>query len=324
MIAVTVLVGLFLFESDRRLDRPLEKIILADGQMFLSAPVYVAQEKGFFRRQGIDLRIQKHATGRDALKALLDGKADFATSAETPLIEAALNGNKMQVLATLATTSTDMAIIHSRGKPFIPKDPAVPYLIGTVPDTNSEYFLELLFLYKGWDLASVQVIPLEPGEMLAALQSHQIDAAVLWEPQASLIQQQLGDGFAIRHDDGIYLWTWNLAGSPETIKMHRPAVVKILKALRAACHYIRRNPERSRRMTAAHLGIPESSLKPLWHPFKFSLTITQETLLEMEMQVRWHLSETSPGRRFNALSLFATEPLRSLDPDSVTLLRAPS
>ncbi len=49
------------------------------------ALVLIAADAGYFREAGLDVVFQTHTSGRDALAAALDGKADLATAAETPL-----------------------------------------------------------------------------------------------------------------------------------------------------------------------------------------------------------------------------------------------
>lgn len=322
--AAAVLAGFLTFKNFQVPDERLERVTLADARSFLGAPVYIALRKGLFEKEGLALTIREHASTGDALKALLDGKADFAIAAETPLIEGALKGKKVRILATLASSGTDLAIIHSRGQPFIPKDSAAPYPIGIIPDSGADYFLMLLFLYKGWDSKGVRLIPIERDEVLAALRDKKINAAVLWEPEASMIKRELGGEFTLKHEDGLCTWHWNLVASPETAKNRRATAAKVMRALRAACLYIHRDPEASRRITANYLDLPESSLEPVWHPFKFNLTLTQETLLNIEAQVRWRLTRTAPDRPLNVLNLFDPEPLREMDPEAVTLIRPAS
>jgi len=70
MIAVTVLlflvVGMQFFMSCKPGESPkgLEKIRLGVSKSFLSVPVYVAKEQGYFSEEGLDVTITEYSSGK--------------------------------------------------------------------------------------------------------------------------------------------------------------------------------------------------------------------------------------------------------------------
>ena len=50
-----------------------------------AALVHIAQMKGYFQQEGLDVTGQVHLIGKATLQSALEGKADFATVAKPPL-----------------------------------------------------------------------------------------------------------------------------------------------------------------------------------------------------------------------------------------------
>src|SRR5664279_5790033 len=65
---------------------PPEKITIAYSTASNAILMYIAFAKGFLAEEGLDATPQPHAFGKLALNAVLAGKADLATAADTPLV----------------------------------------------------------------------------------------------------------------------------------------------------------------------------------------------------------------------------------------------
>jgi NitT/TauT family transport system substrate-binding protein len=79
-------------KADRKPAGPLERITIAYSASPDAALAQVAQAKGYYLLEGLDVAPQRHPYGKVALDAMLEGKADFATVAETPVMFAIMNG----------------------------------------------------------------------------------------------------------------------------------------------------------------------------------------------------------------------------------------
>ena len=80
-------------------------------------PVYVAYEKGYFAKEGLQVNLVPLSSGRLALDALLGGKAEIAMVAETPLALAAFQQKGFGIICTVTRSPhklvTRKAIINS-------------------------------------------------------------------------------------------------------------------------------------------------------------------------------------------------------------------
>lgn len=73
--------------------------IAANVEYAGTCPIFVAQEKGFFADENLVVEIQPHTSGKAALEAALEGKANLGTVADVPVMFAALSGKPVSVVA---------------------------------------------------------------------------------------------------------------------------------------------------------------------------------------------------------------------------------
>lgn len=64
---------------------PRERLTVAAAMVPHTSLLHVANANGYFAGAGLDVTVQRHAFGKLALEALLAGKADLATAADTPV-----------------------------------------------------------------------------------------------------------------------------------------------------------------------------------------------------------------------------------------------
>jgi len=66
-----------------------------------AAPVYVAEAKGFWGDEGIDMKVTYFDSGRKALDALLSNNAEVMSVSETPPIRSYLANSKINIITTV-------------------------------------------------------------------------------------------------------------------------------------------------------------------------------------------------------------------------------
>ncbi len=129
-VAVSVLTGGYLYmrtSLEHKSAGPPEKVTIAYSASPDSALAQVAQAQGYYLKEGLDTVPQKYAYGKVALDAVLEGKADFATVAETPVMFAIMKGEKISIIATIQTSNRNNVIIARKDRgiqaPQGPKGP---------------------------------------------------------------------------------------------------------------------------------------------------------------------------------------------------------
>jgi NitT/TauT family transport system substrate-binding protein len=161
----------------------VEKITIAFQKWVGYGPLYLAQEKGFFKQEGIELVVideQLDSARRDAFK---QGMLDCEAGTIDLLIS-----KRAQDAPVVAVLEID----HSLGSDGIvaTKDiKTVEDLIGKkvafARDDVGETFISYLFYKKGLSLDDITIVPRRPEDAWLAFLNGKVDAAVTWEPWLS-------------------------------------------------------------------------------------------------------------------------------------------
>ena len=77
----------------------------------VSLPLYVAQQRGFFADEHLDVVISDCIGGTRCLRQLLDDKADLATASEMPVVLQAFKSADVAIVATIVHASDNLKLI---------------------------------------------------------------------------------------------------------------------------------------------------------------------------------------------------------------------
>ncbi len=283
--------------------------------------VYIADRAGLFREEGLQVTLQPHEYGKLALDAMLEGKADLATVAETPIMLAAMEGKPLAVIAGIFSSDRNMGIVARRDKGIAAPRDLAGKRIAAAPRTNGDYFRYAFLAANGVPLTSVMRVSLGPEHMADALQTGQVDAVAVWHPFLRMIEKTLGDAGISFSGESTYTYTFNVTASKRMVTSEKPAVESFLRALKKAESYVRQHPEQSQEIVSNATGMDRTMLKELWSGFNFRLSLEQAMLLAMENEARWAIREKLVGNRTlpNFLDSIYFDGLEVVDRDAMLI-----
>lgn len=308
-----VLTGMIGCQNEQK---SLEKITIAVAIQPLSAPVYVAHEMGFFKEEGLDVAIESHVLGKDALASVLNGTAQFGTAAETPLMFAGLKGEKISIIATIADSNQYQKIVARKDRGISGPRDLIGKRICMTAGTTTEYHLDTLLAYYGIADGRMQKVAMKPEEMPVALAKGDIDAAVAWPPYTEKMLKLLGNNALMIEDDKIYSIYWNIVSAREFAQTHPETVIKLLRALARAERYINGNTASVSTLMAKTI----TSEKFMMAEYNFDLYQGQNLLLSMEDQARWAIKMRLTGLKSvpNFLPLFYVQGVKAVAPEALS------
>jgi NitT/TauT family transport system substrate-binding protein len=158
-------------------------------------PTTLADRLGYYRDEGLDVRIEDLQGGSKALQALQGGSVDVVSGYYDHTVQ--MQAKQRDVVAfvnMLRYPSLVLAVSPKTTKPINSVTDLKGSKVGvTAPGSSTDFFLKYLLVRHG--LAATDAAPQAVGgdaSAVAAMQTGQVDAAVMIDPAFSLLQKRVG------------------------------------------------------------------------------------------------------------------------------------
>jgi NitT/TauT family transport system substrate-binding protein len=203
-----------------------------------SAPVFIAQDKGYFRDAGLNVELKFFDAAQPIAVAVTAGDVDFGITAFTAGLYNLAGKGTLKVIGGMSREKAGYPLIGYFASPKAyeaglksPKDLAGKRVAVTQVGSSFHYSLGLLADKYGFKLSDVRIVPLQSlSNAAAALKGETVDAALL---PVSTARKLMDDGGA-----KLLGWVgdetpWQLGAvfaSPKTLA-NKALVTKVLAAL---------------------------------------------------------------------------------------------
>lgn len=276
---------------------PIESLRVAFTGQPQSTLIHVAQAQGFFTSQGLKIEPVMATFGKEALKAVLEGRADIGTVAETPIMFSVLQGSQIQIIANIESSSVNNGVIARKDAGIQRAGDLKGKRVGMTPGTTSDFFLDSLLTANGLARKDIQAVPLKPEEMAHALVSGQVDAVSTWNYPLTSIRRLLGESGTLLLDREIYTETFNLAATPSFVRAQPQAVQRFLQALIMSERFVRQSPEAAQVIMARATNNELSLVQEVWPAFNYRVGMDQTLLITLEDETRWAMKANLTDRK---------------------------
>lgn len=204
-------------------------------------PLTVAERKGFFKEEGLDISILDFPGGSKALQAMIGGSADVVSGGFDHTIMMQARGQFLTAFVVQGRTPAISLVVVKKREPEW-SDPSVlkGWKIGvTAPGSSTNMFVNALLASVNLNTNQVSIIGVGTGQSaIAAISAGHIDALANIEPVVSILER---DGLARE-----VVETMTAAGSQKVYGAAIPSA-----SLYATTKWIERNPETVTRLTRA-------------------------------------------------------------------------
>jgi NitT/TauT family transport system substrate-binding protein len=206
-----------------------------------SAPVFIAQDKGYFRDAGLDVELKFFDAAQPIAVATTSGDIDFGVTAFTAGLYNLAGKGTLKVIGGMSREKAGYPLIgyFASNKAYAdglktPKDLAGKRVAVTQIGSSFHYSIGLLADKYGFKLAEVKVLPLQSlSNVAAALKGETVDAALLPVSAARKLMDDGGAKFLGWVGDET---PWQLGAefaSPKTLEK-KTLVTKFLAAIKRA------------------------------------------------------------------------------------------
>lgn len=216
---------------------------------------YIAQEEGFYEKEGLDVKVVYFPVYSDSVLAFSTGQADAVAIAMPDTIAPYINGVPIEVIAMLDNSNGADGIVGSEGINKLEdlKGKSVATEYGTI----EHFFLAKRLESVGLSMDDINFVNLSIADSGPAFLAKTVEAASLWEPTLSESLARPGCKLLTNSED-----TPGLIADVLAVNKDMPEADKIafIKALYDSLDFYYKNPEKAIKDMAKCADIPEEEM----------------------------------------------------------------
>ncbi|MDT0201855.1 ABC transporter substrate-binding protein [Nocardioides sp. AE5] len=252
------------------------KIRVGTTGLTVHAPLYIAEQKGWFEEAGLDVTLEVLSGGAAIIPAMLNGELHFGASNIPSALLAAQNGIDLRAVAAnnVSADSVDdvefltSAVVAPQDGPIdTPADLQGATIAVNGLHSVGDLTISLAMRELGLDPNDVKFIELGLPEMIGALEAGRVDAAWVVEPF-------LGAAKAAGMSPVLYNWVEARPGLPigayyatADFATENAAVVdKFREVVDRATVYAAEHPEEVRSIVGMYTKVPEAAANAMALP----------------------------------------------------------
>ncbi len=301
-------------EANNSINEPQVSIRYAAPLTIAAAPVYVADAKGFWKNEGIDVGVTYFDSGRKALDALLSDDAEVMSVSETPPLRAFLAGSNINIVSTVTRHKEAKMTIRS-DRVSEPQD-IKGKKIGTVAGTNSDYYMYRWLEDHDIKSTDVSIIQLDAAALSQAFVQGNIDAMFAWEPHNYNAASKIPN-LSKSWPTEIYNGRHTVVMNSDYARAHPETVDRLNKGFLRAEVYIKDNPDAAKKIVMERTGMSASALNALWDEYNYAVGLDDGFLDIIKDEASWIKSSEGNSSQADVLKLTNPASLLRVDTNKV-------
>jgi ABC-type nitrate/sulfonate/bicarbonate transport system substrate-binding protein len=284
--------------------------------------LHLAAATDAFTAQGLAVELVPVSHGKAALDKLSAGEVDLAAAAEVPFVVGVLHGQPWSVLASVASATSEMALVARRDRGIAGPADLAGKRVGVTLGTSGEYFLWAWMIRQRLPAEALQQVDLGPNGLVPAVAQGTVDAVATWQPIRQQAEKALGTGGLTFTAPLSYTTTHVVVGRQPTLAMNTSAMRRFVRALLQAEALVRREPQQAVTLVAQRLKLPAAELQVLWSGLSLRVDQRQSQLITWEDEARWAMARGYVPQRPlpNLLPHLELAPLAAEAPERVTVV----
>ena len=322
LAAFLALIAVSMTGCNQNPPRQIEKIVVGAETVAHASPLWIAENKGYFKDEGLNVEIQGFESGRTALRTMLKGEGiDVATAAQTPVISNSFSRNDYAIIGAMLYSDNDVKMLARRDKGINALSDLKGKTVGVTSGSSGHFFLGLFLAYHGLRMNDVKTVDIEATRLPQALRDGQVDAIATWEPHIYKARKALGDKALVLPSAGIYREDFYFIARKAFIKQHPETLTRFLRAIEKGEDFISKSKKEAMDIVGQRLKIDQDIMKATWDDFHFKLFLDQPMLVSLEDEARWAMENrlTDATKVPNYLDYLYSDALKTVRPDAVTI-----
>lgn len=324
MIVVVLCAATIFLATNADAQDARKEVVLGCETSLLPSSVWIAEKKGYFKEEGLDVKIEEFGSGKTALAAMLnEGNLDMVTVAQTPVVFNSFDRNDYAIIAAMVCSDNDVKILVRKDKGIKKPSDLKGRKVGLTEGSTGHFFLSLFLTYAGIHLSDVEIVDLEATDLPGALADGEVDAISTWEPHILNAKSQLGKKALLLPSEGIFREDFYFVAKKDFIENNPEILKSFLKAIEKGEEFIREKKEESIDIVSQRLKLDRKLVASIWDDFVFKLLLDQTILITLEDEARWVIGEGLTDKKEipNYLEFIYTDALEDVKPEAISIIR---
>ncbi|KJS32355.1 MAG: hypothetical protein VR64_07535 [Desulfatitalea sp. BRH_c12] len=318
LLLLTILVSWGCPASEKTPPDPPLKLSLAVQPTLFSGLIAIADEKGYFKEEGLDLSIALYPSGRASLEAVALGKAQVATVSDFAFAAKTLEDPSVRVLASIGTTVGDR-IVARRDKNIHHPDDLRGKKVGFAAGTTNDYFLYTFLLTQKIPQEDITFVDIPAEQHVEALIKGDVDAISTFETYAFEAEKHFGDTIVLWDSQNNLAYHWFLAVKAHLLQSPEP-LKRLFRALIKAEDFARGNQEETKRIVSQKWNFEPSFVQQFWWRTRMSVSFGQSIVTSLQNYTRWQMKKAGESAEPpDVINFLHPGLLKEVDPSLVTI-----
>lgn len=227
-----------------------------------NAPVLIAEDRGHFEAQGLDVTLERFTSGPLIRKGLNGGTLDMAYIGVPPIVHWSAKGAELVIVAKVNYGQASLLARRDAGIARV-EDLAGRRLAGVREKSGMDVLLRGYVLGEVGNLApgalaAIETMPV--AEMGPALEAGDFDAAFMWEPFVArmLARRTARVVLNVNRAEPYYPW-YVIAARRAFVDAHPERVRGVLRAHRLAIEHLNSSPNAGNAVIAEAFGLEQET-----------------------------------------------------------------
>ncbi|KJU86113.1 NMT1/THI5 like domain protein [Candidatus Magnetobacterium bavaricum] len=255
-----------------------EKVVIGVSLEPITALVMIAEENGYFMKNGLDMTVKYYEGGNVAIRDMFEGKIDFTTVADNMVVFNSFKRQDFSVVATIGTSDNEPRIVGRKDRGILSPTDLRGKRVATVKGTGVHYFLYLLLLKYGMSESDIKLSLKDPADALKTFIEGGVDAISTREPFVTQAVKALGDNAIVFEAPRLLIKNYDIVATNALLRKRPETVKKMLKALIQAEEFAVANQQQAVSIVAKRLGLDTTVVVRLLFEMRWKVFLEQSII----------------------------------------------
>ncbi len=297
----------------------LESVTIGHVPVESFALLYIAQQQGYYTKNGLDVTIADYSTGTVAAQALTNRTVDIAGSSEYVIAYNAVEQENISIIASLGEAQI-VDLIASEDSGITEPADLRGKTVATAKSTVAEFDLGLFLEKNGLTLSDINLVYFPPAQSADAVSNGTVDAVVSWQLHSEQVKMALSSGYVswpLQTNEPFFSV---LSCRNDWLSSHTQTVNKLLSALADAQDYLQSHPAETEQIIKVRFNYTDSYIASVWARNNCTLTLTGKLVSVMNDEASWMISNSLTTQTSMPIisNYIDANFLKSVKPEAVT------